>query len=224
MLAAYLIMVYVSGPRNAGYAQAIRYFAPFAIGVAPVAFGSAEWPKRPWVPMALAAISLLLFLPSLRDRVEQAVHSGSVLAFSWLAPDAEYIEYSRQVLYGDMRQRVAAAQAKVPAGEVAVVWINAPFYLDYARNRLADVEPGAGLIAPWSKMPADAHYFIFEYGGYATVDEESYLDEMAEGPDFMRRVSTARLDMTRRLTEMMRSAPENLYDDGSIAVFTSARN
>jgi hypothetical protein len=223
MLAAYLIMVYVSGPRNAGYAQAIRYFTPFAIGVAPVAFGSAEWPKRPWVPMALAAISLLLFLPSLRDRVEQAVHSGSVLAFSWLAPDPEYIAYSQQVLYGDMRGRVGAAQSKVPAGEAAVVWINAPFYLDYARNRLADVEPGAGLIAPWSQMPRDARYFIFEYGGYATVDEADYLDPMAEGPDFMRRVSAARLDMTRRLTGMMRQS-KTLYDDGSIAVFTSEQS
>jgi hypothetical protein len=118
-----------------------------------------------------------------------------------------------------MRGRVKAAQAKVPPGDAVAVWINAPFYLDYARNRVADVEPGAGLIAPWSKIPAEARYFIFEYGGYATVDEESYLDEMAEGPDFMRRVSAARLDMTQRMTEMMRGSSEKLYDDGSIAVF-----
>jgi hypothetical protein len=216
MPAAYLIMVYVSGPRNAGYEQAIRYFAPFAIAIAPVAFGSVES-----IPVAIAAVSLAAFLPSLRDRMEQAVHSGSVLAFSWLAPDPDYIAYSQQVLYGDMRGRVREAQAKVPPGDAMVVWINAPFYLDFARNRVADVEPGAGLIAPWSKIPSGAHYFIFEYGGYATVDEESYLDDMAEGPDFMRRVSAARLNMTRRLSELMRAAPQKLYDDGSIAVFTS---
>lgn len=222
MPVAYLIMVYVSGPRNAGYAQAIRYFAPFAIGIAPVAFGSIDWAKNRWLLIAIA-VPLVAFLPSLRQRVEQAVHSGSVLAFSWLAPDPEYIEYSRQVLYGDTRGRVEAAQAKVPAGDAVAVWINAPFYLDYARNRVADVEPGAGLIAPWSKIPDNARYFIFEYGGYATVDEADYVEAMAEGPDFMRRVSAARLDMTRRMNEMMRTSPEKLYDDGSIAVFTSGR-
>ena len=227
-LAAYFIMIYVSGPRNAGYAQAVRYFAPFAIGAAPAAFGSAGFafldsaklPAR-WLrlglPLFVASIPVLAFAPSLRDRVKQAVDSGSVLAFSWFAPDPDYLEYNRQVLYGDMQKRVAAAQAVVPPGETAVVWINAPFYLDFKRNRIADVEPGAGLIVPWSRMP-DAHYFIWEYGGYATVDPDDYREEMAEGPDMMRRVGAARLNMTEKLDGLMKRGQE-LYDDGSIAVF-----
>jgi hypothetical protein len=61
MPVAYLIMVYVSGPRNAGYAQAIRYFAPFAIAIAPIAFGSAEQLKSRWILLAIAAVPLLTF-------------------------------------------------------------------------------------------------------------------------------------------------------------------
>jgi hypothetical protein len=102
-----------------------------------------------------------------------------------------------------------------------VVWINAPFYLDFTRNRLADIEPGAGLIAPWSGLPnvmPDAHYFIWEYGGYANMDPKDYRDEMAEGPDMMRRVAAARLNMTERLDTTMRRS-QKLYDDGTIAVF-----
>jgi hypothetical protein len=227
-LAAYFIMIYVSGPRNAGYSQAVRYFAPFAIGAAPAAFGlagrallDAARPRAQWlrvgVPLLVATVPVLAFAPSLRARVQQARHSGSVLAFSWLAPDPDYIEYSRQVLYGDMRQRVAAAQAAVPPGEAAIVWINTPFYLDFKRNRIADVEPGAGLITPWSKMP-DAHYFIWEYGGYATVDSDNYREEMAEGPDMMRRVGAARLNMSEKLDALMKRG-QKLYDDGSIVVF-----
>jgi hypothetical protein len=232
-VAAYFIMIYVSGPRNAGYAQAVRYFTPFAIGAAPAAFGSAglallEAPKlrtghdwkqflRLGLPLLVASVPVLAFAPSLRDRVRQALDSGSVLAFSWLAPTPDYLEYNRQVLYGDMRQRVAAAQAAVPPGEAAVVWMNAPFYLDFRRNRIADVEPGAGLITPWSKMP-EAHYFIFEYGGYATVDPDDYREEMAEGPDMMRRVGAARLNMTERMDAMMQRG-QKLFDDGRIAVF-----
>jgi hypothetical protein len=231
-LASYFIMIYVSGPRNAGYAQAVRYFAPFAIGAAPAAFGSAGLaffdavkPPSRWMrlslPLMVALVPVVAFAPSLRDRMKQAIDSGSVLAFSWLAPREDYLEYNRQVLYGDMRQRVAAAQATVPAGERAVVWINTPFYLDFKRNRIADVEPGAGLIAPWSGFPnamPEAHYFIFEYAGYATVDPDEYREEMAEGPDMMRRVGAARLGMTEKLAAMMQRG-EKLYDDGSIAVF-----
>jgi hypothetical protein len=227
-MAAYFIMVYVSGPRNAGYAQAVRYFAPFAIGAAPAAFGSAGLafldaikPRARWlrlgIPLVVAAVPVLAFAPALGDRVREARHAGSVLAFSWLAPDPDYLEYNWQVLYGDMRQRVASAQATVPAGEAAVVWINTPFYLDFRRNRIADVEPGAGLIAPWSKIP-EVHYFIWEYGGYATVDPDDYREEMAEGPDMMRRVGAARLNMSEKMEALMKRG-QKLYDDGSIAVF-----
>jgi hypothetical protein len=231
-VAAYFIMIYVSGPRNAGFAQAVRYFTPFAIAAAPAAFGSAgvnfldaAKPRAQWIrlglPFLLAAVPVFAFAPSLRDRVNQAVHSGSVLAFSWLAPDPDYLEYNRQVLDGDMRQRVVAAQAAIPAGEAMVVWINAPFYLDFKRNRIADVEPGAGLIAPWSGLPTaipDARYFIWEYGGYATVDPDNYREELAEGPDLMRRVAAARLNMTEKLDALMQRS-QKLYDDGAIAVF-----
>jgi hypothetical protein len=222
-IAAYLIMVYVSGPRYAGYAQAIRYFTPFAIGVAPVTFGAASLAfsrstEYRWFPLVVAAVPVLMFAPSLRDRAEQALHSGSVLAFSWLAPDADYLEYNRQVLYGDVRQRVAAAQAKVPAGDEVVAWINAPFYLDYARNRIVDVEPGQGLVAPWSVMPVEVRYFMWEYRGYANMEEADYLEVMAEGPDVLRHVAAARLKLTRQLNEIMEHS-EKLYDDGEIAVF-----
>jgi hypothetical protein len=231
-VAAYFIMIYVSGPRNAGYAQAVRYFIPFAIAAAPAAFGSAglalfnaAGPAPRWmrlsVPLVVASIPVLAFAPSLRARVKQALDSGSVLAFSWLAPNPDYLEYNWQVLYGDMRQKVAMAQAAVPAGEAAVVWINTPFYLDFKRNRIADVEPGAGLIAPWSGLPKtmpDAHYFIWEYGGYANMDPKDYREGMAEGPDMMRRVAAARLNMTERLDAMMQRS-QKLYDDGAIAVF-----
>ncbi len=226
--AAYFIMVYISGPRNAGYAQAIRYFTPLAIGAAPAAFGSAglafldaaslrpQW-FRIVLPLLVALIPVLAFTPSLRDRAKQALDSGSELAFSWLAPDPDYLEYNRQVLYGDMRQRVALAQAAVPSGEPLAAWINAPFYLDYARNRIADVQPGSGLTAPWAKIP-DAHYFIWEYNGYANIDPSAYREEMAEAPDLTRRYSAARLSITQQLDAKMQRG-QKLYDDGTIAVF-----
>jgi hypothetical protein len=228
VVAVYFIMVYVSGPRNAGYAQAIRYFTPLAIGAAPAAFGSATRalleagrPQsrflRLGIPLLIASVPVLAFAPSLRDRVKQSLDAGSELAFWWLAKDPDYIDYNREVLYGDMRQRVALAQAAAPAGETLVAWINAPFYLDYARNRIADVQPGSGLTAPWAKIP-EAHYFIWEYNGYANIDPSTYREEMAEAPDLTRRYSGARLSITEQLDARMQRG-QKLYDDGAIAVF-----
>ena len=202
-----------------------RPFSSAAFGSAGAAFLGAAKPMPRWlrlgVPLLVASVPVLAFAPSLHNRVKQAIDSGSVLAFSWLAPTPEYLEYNRQVLYGDMRQRVATVQATVPSGEAAVVWINAPFYLDFTRNRIADVEPGAGLIAPWSGLPKampEAHYFIWEYGGYANMDPKDYHEEMGEGPDMMRRVAAARLNMTEKLDAMLQRS-QKLYDDGAIAVF-----
>ena len=225
-IVAYLAAVYISGPRAAGYDHAIRYFAPFLIGMAPAAFGSAavavsEMEGAPLMkmglPLLISIVPVLAFMPSLRDRARQAIHSGSVLAFSWLAPDKEYLDYSRQVMDGDTRDRVCAAQAKIPASAEVVAWINAPFYLDFKRNRIVNVEPSEGFVTPWSKMP-DANYFMWEYNSYANLDEADYADEMAEGPDLMRRAWAARSKMTREFTAR-RERGETLYDDGSIAVF-----
>jgi hypothetical protein len=165
----------------------------------------------------VAAVPVLAFAPSLLNRAEQAVTSGSVLAVTWLASEAEYLQYNQRVLNGDIRQRVAAAQAKVPAGEEVMVWMNAPFYLDYARDRIENVEPAEGFVTPWAKMP-DARFFIWEYTGYPKEDEADDAERMARGPDLMRRVSATRLNMTRWMNDLMQHS-EKLYDDGTIAVF-----
>jgi hypothetical protein len=218
-IATYLFILYVSGPRDAGYAHALRYFTPFAIGIAPVAFGAAalEFSNKPqyrWIVAVVATVPLLGFVPSLRDRVEESIHFGSELAFSWLAPAAGYLDYNREVLFGDMRQRVAAAQSKVPPGEEVLAWINAPFYLNFKRNRVDDIEPGAGVIVPWAKLP-DSHYLIFEY---RSSKEVTYKEDMAEGPDLLRQVAATRLELTHRLNDIAQRS-QKLYDDGGIAVF-----
>ena len=225
-IAAYLFAIYVSGPRVAGYQHAIRYFAPFAIGIAPAAFGSAAvalvdvkgllW-LRVALPLFAAAAPIAAFTPSFLDRASQAIHSGSVLAFSWLAPDTDYLAYSRQVLDGDARRRVQAAQAKTPPDQAVMAWINAPFYLDYRRNPIEDVEPSEGFVAPWSRM-SGGHYFIWEYMSYANIDEADYAEEMTEGPDLMRRAWTARVKLALQMNELLQHG-EKLYDDGGIVVF-----
>jgi len=84
------------------------------------------------------------------------------------------VGYNRGVLDGPERENVRAIQEKVPPGEPVLAWVNTPFYLDYKRNRIYDIEP-AGIGNPWATVPP-ARYLILDYDGYATRSTEEYVE------------------------------------------------
>jgi hypothetical protein len=147
----------------------------------------------------------------LRERVLQAKTSGSVLAFSWLADDREYLAYNQEVLHGSTRDKVAAILKMVPAGETVIAWIDTPFYLDYGRNRIIDAEP-AGLSTRWAAVPA-ARYFFWEYNGYATRSEADLI-EQTRTDDAVDRLHAARTLEFLHLARTWAEQGQTLYDDG----------
>jgi hypothetical protein len=228
-MATYFILLW-GGISEFGPPLAIRYYIPLAIGLAPSAFGSAARymnasgrsrsplpgvTLRVVLPIVLsigvALLALLAFLPSLREREAQARNSGSILAFSWLADDPEYLAYNQKVLHGSTREKVAATQRMIPAGETVIAWINAPFYLDYARNRIIDAEP-AGLSTGWAVIPP-ARYFIWEYGGYATRSEAGLIEQTHEDVAIDRVHAARTLEFLHRARAWAEQG-QTLYDDG----------
>jgi hypothetical protein len=224
-IAAYCILL-ATGPLKSGYEQSVRYYIPIAIGLAPAAFGLAARHlgasnglgspiARAALPIVVAVLPLLIFVPSLQNRIVRAWTTGSVLAFYWLADDPKYVEYNRQVLYGPTREKVAALLRMVPAGETVITWIGAPFYLDYARNRIIDAE-SAGLSNEWATVPA-AHYLIWEYNGFA-IESEAVLVRHTQLSGAMDRLNAARsLEFLHRMTEWAAKGTV-LHDDGSFKV------
>jgi hypothetical protein len=223
-IATYVILL-LGGISEFGPPLAIRYYVPLAIGLAPAAFGSlarylntsrrisSRTIRIPPViiPIFVAVLALVAFLPSLRQRVLQAKTSGSVLAFSWLAGDREYLEYNQEVLHGSTRDKLAAMLKMVPAGETVIAWIDTPFYLDYARNRIIDAEP-AGLSTRWAAVPP-ARYFLWEYNGYATRSEADLI-EQTRTDDAVDRLHAARtLEFLHRARAWAEQG-QTLYDDG----------
>jgi hypothetical protein len=182
---SFLVIIYVLSPIHAGYEHSMRYFTPIAIGLAPAAFGWAAYYAatnqvgsriwRLWLPLIVAIIPLEVFAPSFGTRVYWAAISHSVSSYDWLALDQPYIEYSQKVLYGPERQIVKTLQEKVPAGEPVLVWTNAPFYFDYKRNPIVDIDP-AGVGNPWAVVP-NAHYLIWSYTGYAMPDDDEFVND-----------------------------------------------
>jgi hypothetical protein len=210
--ATILIFIYVLGPMNYGYEHGLRYFVPVAIALAPAVFGM----TRPrWLALIIAAIPLAAFGSSLRSRILTEIETHSAASYSWLVKDPEYLAYNRNVLAGSERMDVKALEDRVPVGEPILAWTNTPFYFDYRRNRIYDIDT-AGIAVPWSALPA-AHYLIWDYDGYATADVDDYEERSLNTGAGERKDSMMTLDFIRRLKGMVEKG-EVLFDDGKIRV------
>ncbi len=213
-VATLLIFVYVFGPMQYGYEHGLRYFTPVAIGLAPAIFGSTTHRLR-WLPLTIAIIPLVAFGPSLVSRVAAEIGTHSAASYSWLTKDPEYLEYNQRVLTGPVRQEVKALQERVPAGEPILTWTTTPFYFDYRRNRIIDIDT-AGIGVPWAALPS-ARYLIWDYAGFATEDAEFYERTALNAGAGERRDSMRTLDFIRLLESMVEKG-EVLFDDGEVEV------
>jgi hypothetical protein len=226
ILVAYLLVMAFS-PMLLGYEFSLRYAIPFLIAGAPIILSLAYlWAIRDnssgfklffsTTTMLLGVIIIVSFSKSLKNRIHQAYESGSILAFSDLPSNRDYIKYNEEVLHGDTKLRIAAAQKQIPSGQSAVIWVYTPFYLDYKRNIIFDVEP-AGIGCPWAYMP-DADYFVVEYSGLAVRPFEKYLERTLM-PGRREQYIAERCIAFLQSLEKIRQNADELYNDGKIVVF-----
>ena len=151
----------------------------------------------------------------MRTRIVAELSTHSAASYWWLANDTDYREYNQTVLTGTERLDVKALQDRVPAGEPILAWINTPFYLDYRRNRIIDIDT-AGIGVPWAVVP-QARYLIWDYEGFATPDQTEYERRALNAGAGERKDSILTLDFIRRLKSIVEKG-EVLYDDGEIKV------
>jgi hypothetical protein len=231
IVAAYLLIIGL-GPLLSGYGTGLRYTIPFLIAGAPIILSLvylwAIMDKSFGFKLSFSATALFLgalilvsFSKSLTDRIHQACESGSILAFSKLAAIPEYIAYNEEVIYGDTRLRIAAAQEQIPQGQAAVVLINEPFYLDYKRNIIFDVDP-AGTANPWTYMP-NVDYFMLEYKGLAVrASFDTWLGLTQFPARNERSIAEKYIAFLESLKKIGQNADE-IYNDGRIVVFKKHR-
>jgi hypothetical protein len=212
-IATFFVLIYVLGPLQAGCEQSLRYFAPVAIGLSPAIFGWAGARSR--LALIVASISLAAFSPSLWTRAHSAWKYHSAWSYALSTADQDYIEYMERVLKGPERDAVKALQEKVPAGETILTWINAPFYLDYKRNKIIDIDP-AGIGNAWARIP-EAQYLIWDYNGFATRDEEWYRKQTLDVGAGERRNASLTLDFLKKLEGVV-AGGEVVYDNGEVKV------
>lgn len=213
-VAAYLVFVYVFSPVHAGYEHSIRYFCPIAIGMAAPALGwvGASFKNRGWL---LAALVVALFFPSMTTRMRRAMSDHSIAAYNWLSREPDYIAFSHRVTSPRERASVKAMQELIPAGEPVLAWTADPFYFDYRRNRIIDIDP-AGIGAPWADVPS-AKYLILDYDGYPTPAEADYREDALDVGAGERRNAEYTLEFLRRVRAMAANG-KVLFDNKEVKV------
>jgi hypothetical protein len=217
----YATMLYVIGPVSQGELTMLRLFAPMLIGVFPAAYvlvaESGAWSTRRDALLVgvLGIAPLLSFVSGAVQRAERALVQGSVFVVASLDDSPSYRALNRYMLHGPMQQQVRTAQAAIPAGEAFVAWIGAPFWLDFRRNPITDLDL-AGLETPWAKVP-DTHYMLWEFGGRTTPQLAGFESVRHSSGAMSARTGEDGLRLTHALLALQ-PRPKVRWNDGQFLV------
>jgi MFS family permease len=158
----------IVGPYLQESDQTMRYAAPVLIGACAVAlplWTALSNRRTTMICLCLAAALVALFAVPARERLSTLYYRKTALAYvrNWSqtqsARDRDFIR-----LLDKDPLRVGQLQNMIPAGEPLLVWVDTPFLLDYARNKIIDMNV-AGLSQPWGRIPV-TRYILWQYRGY----------------------------------------------------------
>ncbi|HTE90695.1 MAG TPA: hypothetical protein VK639_17170, partial [Terriglobales bacterium] len=155
-------MVYLLDAHLFAAATAIRYSCPVLIGcTAIICVSYVRLVRAPPFPdvrrvalqmSVLMGIVILIFGATFLSRVGRAVEQRAILAYPVSRGD---IELSMHAVSRNQALYFQSIQNRMEPGTTALVWIVAPFHLDFNRNRLFVVSL-SGLISPGLHFPAGA--------------------------------------------------------------------
>ena len=178
-VACFLVLIlYLS--RWGGYQFCVRYAVPFLLGscaisvlMAPSLMGRLSRAVCVLLPAIGCMALVALFAPAALARDQRAVRYGSILEFAPLATLPDYEPYIQSSLSNAARQQIEAYQAQVPVGQPIFAWIDTPYFLNYRRNTIIDIDT-AGTATPWAHVPGNIQYFLWQYKGYAVRKQGDY--------------------------------------------------
>ena len=204
-IAAFILIIQFVSPVYFDLGTAIRYAIPFLIGSIPAGLLlvyisiSTIHHKARLALAILVTISGASFAQPTVQRITQGVTCGSQLSFKPLACNPNYIDYNKEVLDGDRRQLTLQWQQQIPKGAAFMAWINTPFYLDFKRNMVLEIDI-AGLDNPWASFPS-AEYLLWDHG-FATRPIPKLQQTAQIAPMYDRRNAIRALQLLNKMTTM----------------------
>jgi hypothetical protein len=220
----YLILLMLAGINYIQFGTSIRYSIPFVIATFPLGFlilSSLYKNHLQYLKVFISLIiltSLVSFFPHYVKRTNQYYKCGSQLSFSSAACSKQYLDYNKFVFTTNKKDSVRKLQEYIPEGETIMAWINTPFYLNFKRNKIIEMDV-VGINNPWATFPS-SKYMIWEYKGLATRSFK-YLNRQANNETFYDRMSAIRtLILIRKIQEMLKIGKIDIIkNDGSTIIF-----
>ena len=171
-LLIYLFFTLFINPVYHSILTATRYSIPFLIGTIPLGLLLlySLYPSHlRYLKLVLCTLIIIFsisFFPQYEKRITQRFECGSQLSFTSFACSEDYINYNKDILDYEKKLMIQKWQENIPKNVPVMAWINAPFFLNFKRNEIIEIDI-AGFDNPWTIFPS-AEYMILEHSGYAT--------------------------------------------------------
>ena len=141
-----------------GVQTGIRFSCPVLIGAFAGICLATSRPRAPsnsgvrtWaIGAGLFALAIILFAGSFGVRLLKAIHYRTLTAYTI---NLSFKEYTAQRMSRQDANYYRALQSLMIPRETTLVWVVAPFHMDFARNHLLTVSEG-GLASPLLRFPA----------------------------------------------------------------------
>lgn len=173
----------IFGQLHHSLSTVIRYSIPFLIATIPlgILMMYSILPKTHRIYKLIFFILIISisvsFIPQYVNKIIQSYKCKSQLSFSKSACSKKFINYNENIFDSKKKILTQNLQKEIPAGKSIMVWINTPFFLNFKRNEIIEIDL-AGFGNPWAIFPS-AEYMIWEHSGYATHSIE-YLNKMTQ--------------------------------------------
>ena len=220
----YLIFMILAGLNYIPLSNSIRYSIPFIVALTPIGtlvlYTLIPYSlKYTRIILFLSIISFLIaFIPQYLKNISQIFNCGSKLSFKSFACSDNYINYNKKILSNNKRLSVREWQKNIPDGEPLMAWINAPFYLDFNRNEIFEIDI-VGLDNSWAIFPS-AKYIILEYNSFATRSIKALSYTAKNETYYDRKDAVSTLNFIKKINKMLSSGKITiLKKDESVIIF-----
>ena len=223
-LITYLILMLLSGLVYLEQLYSTRYSIPFIIATIPSGLLILyTLILKDFKYLKIFSISTILFfsiifLPQYIEKIYQSYKCNNQLSFESSTCEKNLSNYNKSVFNNEKIIIVREWQKNIPKGEAVMVWINTPFYLDFKRNKIFEIDIN-GIGSPWAVFPT-AKYMIWEYNSFATR-KIKVLEHIAKNAAlFDRKDSIKTLKFIKNIQELSKKNKiELIKDDGSAVIF-----
>lgn len=241
---AYLFNAYVWTVKFGSVGTTVRYSTPIFIAVVPatvLVLGRLFWRTQPVPPGAVVPVSsgalafvaalvlvVGLFADTFFTRAAQVAGYRTDLSFR-VAKTKHYLIYNRLVLTAQARNEIRGLQSLTEKGATILVWIAAPFLIDYVRNRILNVESAGLMIDIGDKgFGGDAkkfhqflkshgiRYVLWQFKG-SGIKSNRKFKQLLRNPGW--RTEAEAILAARGLIQSLKTGSKVLYDGNQVVLF-----